>query len=111
MACSTCTCFTTSDIAYNDNGDVGERRRTVASCMIPGYDEIAEGHSFRNKTSQRYRFKILHKIYAYHQRFGKGHMCVGCGSCSSRCPELIQFPATINKVAIAIKEIMGGEKA
>lgn len=111
VACSTCTCFTTSDIVYNDNANVGERRRVVASCMVPGYDEMAGGHGFRNKTSERYRFKILHKVYAYNERFGKGHMCVGCGRCSSRCPELIQFPATINKLAKAIEEITGGEKA
>ena len=31
VACSTCTCFTTTDIIYNENANVGERKRTSAS--------------------------------------------------------------------------------
>ena len=27
-------CFTTTDIAYNENGSIGERKRTSASCQI-----------------------------------------------------------------------------
>ena len=29
VACSTCTCFTTTDIIYNENSNVGERKRDV----------------------------------------------------------------------------------
>lgn len=32
VACSTCTCFTTRDLIYGDNPEVGERRRVTASC-------------------------------------------------------------------------------
>ena len=34
VACSTCTCFTTTDIIYNENANVGERKRTSASCQV-----------------------------------------------------------------------------
>ena len=108
IACSTCTCFTTTDVMYQENGKAGERRRTAASCMIEGFDEMAGGHGFRSDIPARYRYKILHKIHDYNARFGEGQMCVGCGRCTDRCPELISYTATIEKVNQAVKEIMGG---
>lgn len=111
VACSTCTCFTTSDVIYNENINAGERRRTQSSCQPEGleFDVMAGGISFRDTQADRYRFKILHKIHDYKERFGDNHMCVGCGRCISRCPEHISIMATIEKISKALKEICGGE--
>ncbi|MGL5478256.1 MAG: anaerobic sulfite reductase subunit AsrA [Clostridium sp.] len=109
VACSTCTCFTTRDIAYSENGKVGERRRVEASCQIAGFDTMAGGHSFRNTAGDRMRYKVLHKVHDYKQKFGV-NMCVGCGRCTDRCPENISMTATINKLSKAIEEISGGKK-
>jgi anaerobic sulfite reductase subunit A len=111
VACSTCTCFETTDITYTQNAHVGERRRTCSSCMVGGFDQMAGGQSFRNKASEKYRYKILHKVYGHDARFHTGPMCVGCGRCSARCPELISYPATLNKLAKAIEEIEREEAA
>lgn len=108
LACSTCTCFTTKDIIYNENENVGERRRVQASCHIDGFDEMAGGHKFRNTLGDRMRYKVLHKIHDYKEKFGDNHMCVGCGRCTDRCPENISITATINKVTKAVNEICGG---
>lgn len=105
VACSTCTCFETTDIVYTQNAHVGERRRTCSSCMVDGFDQMAGGQCFRKKTSEKYRYKILHKVYGHDARFHTGPMCVGCGRCSARCPELISYPATLNKLSEAIEEI------
>ena len=70
IACSTCTCFTTTDVMYQENGKAGERRRTAASCMIEGFDEMAGGHGFRSGISARYRYKIFRKIHDVNARFG-----------------------------------------
>ncbi|WOC31734.1 MULTISPECIES: anaerobic sulfite reductase subunit AsrA [Caproicibacterium] len=105
VACSTCTCFETTDIAYTQNPHVGERRRTCSSCMVDGFDQVAGGACFRKKTSEKYRYKILHKVYGYDARFHTGPMCVGCGRCSARCPELISYPATLQKLSEAIAEL------
>jgi anaerobic sulfite reductase subunit A len=35
-------------------------------------------------------------------------MCVGCGRCTHRCPELISISATVNKVNAAVNEIKAG---
>lgn len=51
------------------------------------------------------RYKMLHKFHDYNARFGEGHMCVGCGRCTSRCPEFISVTATLGKIAEAVKEI------
>lgn len=104
-SCSTCTCFTTRDIVYSQNNNVGERRRTNASCMTKDFDLVAGGGKFRTTIKDRYRYKILHKIYAHNSRFGDGAMCVGCGRCSSHCPQLISYPETINKVSKVLNTI------
>ena len=109
VACSTCTCFTTTDIAYNENGSVGERKRTSASCQIEGFTDMAGGHSFRNTAGDRMRYKVLHKFHDYKERFKDYHMCVGCGRCMSRCPEFISITATVDKMNKAIAEIVAEE--
>ncbi|MPQ44337.1 anaerobic sulfite reductase subunit AsrA [Clostridium tarantellae] len=106
IACSTCSCFTTTDILYNENANVGERRRTSASCHVHGFDEMAGGHDFRPTIGDRMRYKILHKVHDYKEQFGENHMCVGCGRCTSRCPQYISITATINKLNDAVNEIL-----
>ena len=105
MACSTCTCFTTRDVIYGDNPEVGERRRVTASCQIAGFDQMAGQREFRSTAGDRMRYKVLHKFHDYKARFGERHMCVGCGRCTHRCPELISISATVNKVSAAVAEI------
>lgn len=108
FVCPTCTCFTMQDIFYTDNGKVGERRRVLASCMVDGYTDVAGGGQYRKKNGQRMRFKALHKVYDFKEKFGY-HMCVGCGRCDDACPEYISFSNTINKLESAIKEVSGHE--
>lgn len=108
VACSTCTCFTTRDVIYGDNPEVGERRRVTSSCQIEGFDQMALQREFRSTAGDRMRYKVLHKFHDYKARFGDRHMCVGCGRCTHRCPELISISATVNKVSAAVAEIKTG---
>lgn len=105
ISCSTCTCFTTRDIAYTDNGEAGERRRVAASCQIEGFTTVAGGGAYRTTAGARMRYKVLHKFHDYKARFGGEHMCMGCGRCTSRCPQAISISATVNKMSKAIAEI------
>jgi anaerobic sulfite reductase subunit A len=98
FVCPTCTCFTMQDIYYKENAKVGERRRVWASCQVDGYTDMAGGHSFRNAKSDRFRFKVMHKISDFGKRFGY-NMCVGCGRCDAVCPEYISFANCINRLA------------
>ncbi len=105
VACSTCTCFTTRDIQYGDNPEVGERRRVSASCQIEGFDRMAGQRELRSAPGDRMRYKVLHKFHDYKARFKESHMCVGCGRCTHRCPEFISISATVNKMNAAVEEI------
>ena len=109
VACSTCTCFTTRDVIYGDNPEVGERRRVTSSCQIAGFDQMAGQREFRSTAGDRMRYKVLHKFHDYKARFEDSHMCVGCGRCTHRCPELISISATLNKVSAAVDEIKAGQ--
>lgn len=109
MACITCSCFTTYDIAYEENPDSGERRRVWAGCHIDKFTDMAGGHGFRNDLGSRMRFKTMHKIYDYKKRFDE-HMCVGCGRCDDICPQYISFSNCINKLNKVVKEEINNEK-
>ncbi|MGI6068907.1 MAG: anaerobic sulfite reductase subunit AsrA [Blautia sp.] len=108
LACSTCTCFTTRDVIYTDNGQVGERRRVSDSCQVAGFDQMAGQREIRSTAGARMRYKVLHKFHDYKARFGDTHMCVGCGRCTGRCPEFISISATIQKMSAAVDEIKAG---
>lgn len=104
FVCPTCTCFTMQDMFYTDNRIAGERRRVWASCMVDGYTDVAGGGAYRQKNGQRMRFKTLHKVLDFKQRFGY-HMCVGCGRCDDICPEYISFSHIINRLTTAMQEV------
>lgn len=97
LVCPSCSCYTMQDIFYEDNPKCGERRRVWASCQIDGFTDMAGGHSFRRSNAERLRFKVMHKIKDFKQRFGV-HMCVGCGRCDSACPEYISLAHCIDRL-------------
>ncbi len=98
FVCPTCTCFTMQDIYYQENSDLGERRRVWASCQVDGYTDMAGGIAFRKTQGERMRFKVMHKIFDFEKRFGYP-MCVGCGRCDDVCPEYISYSNCINRLA------------
>lgn len=104
FVCPTCTCFTMQDLFYSENGKAGERRRVWASCMVDGFTDVAGGGSYRQKNGQRMRFKVLHKVLNYTQRYGCP-MCVGCGRCDDICPEYISFSNCVNRLQDAVREV------
>ena len=110
VACSTCTCFQTRDVVWGENTNVGERRRISQSCQVPGYDRMAGQREMRADAGSRMRYKVLHKFYAHHARFGTHQMCIGCGRCIHRCPENISIVETMNKVNKAVQEIQENRK-
>lgn len=104
--CITCSCFSTTDIIYDETSRDGERRRIWTSCMLEDFSAMAGGHNVRASAGDRMRFRTLHKVYDYKSRFGEEHMCVGCGRCDKRCPAEISFSDTINRLSTSIREVM-----
>lgn len=107
--CPTCTCYNVFDVAYNENLSRGERRKQWASCMVPGFSDMAGGHGFRKKAGERLRYRALHKVNDYKARNGTEHMCVGCGRCDDRCPQYIKFSLIINKMTTAVRQALAEE--
>jgi len=108
-SCPTCSCYNMFDVAYDENHKVGERRRQQASCMTNGFADMAGGHSFRDKTGERLRYRALHKVNDYKARQGHDHMCVGCGRCDDRCPHYISFTNIINRMTDIVEQHLNDE--
>lgn len=104
--CVSCSCFDTVDVIYDETSLDGERRRKWSSCMLDDFSKMAGGHNVRSSAGARTRFKTLHKIYDYAYRFKENHyMCVGCGRCSRRCPEKINFAEIINDLCEEVEKL------
>ena len=97
--CPTCSCFDTVDVIYDETSMDGERRRVWSSCMLRDFTQTAGGGMARKTQGANMRFKVLHKVFDYNQRFGSEHMCVGCGRCIDRCPKGIDYLDTVNGLA------------
>ncbi len=104
VSCPTCSCYSVRDIQYTENGSVGERQRVWSSCLVSGFSDMAGGHSYRHRKSERLRYKLLHKMLDHKERFGE-HMCTGCGRCDDQCPQYISFSNMVMKVTQALKEV------
>ena len=98
FSCPTCSCFSTFDAACDHAPELGVRRRVWSGCHVDRFTDTAGGHAVRADYASRMRFKTMHKIHDFHQRFGV-HMCVGCGRCDDQCPEYISFADCITRVS------------
>lgn len=96
--CPTCSCFDTVDVIYSETSRDGERRRVWGSCMREDFATMAGGHNVRATPGARMRFKVMHKIHDFQERFGGEHMCVGCGRCIDRCPEQLSLADAIGRL-------------
>ncbi len=103
--CVTCSCFDTADVIYNETSRDGERRRIWSSCMLTEFTTMAGGHSVRQSSGDKMRFKTMHKVYDFKRRFGEENMCVGCGRCDMRCPKDIHFSETIDTLAKEVERL------
>lgn len=82
FVCPTCACF---DIQENSRGSSGSRLRCWDSCGFSLFTIHTSGHNPREKQSQRWRQRLLHKFSYMPDRLSvKG--CTGCGRCSRACP-------------------------
>lgn len=104
LNCATCTCFTSNDLFYSENKNVGERRRVWTSCHFDNFSLMAGNHAFRYENRERGRYHVLHKVYDFKKKFGEGNMCVGCGRCEDTCPQYISYIETVNTLTKILEE-------
>ncbi len=80
--CPTCVCFDIQDEGTYQNG---VRLRCWDSCGFSNFTLHTSGHNPRDKQSQRWRQRIMHK-FSYQPDRLQAVGCVGCGRCSRACP-------------------------
>jgi formate hydrogenlyase subunit 6/NADH:ubiquinone oxidoreductase subunit I len=80
--CPVCACF---DIQDESHGKCGERLRCWDSCGFSQFTIHTSGHNPRDKQSQRWRQRLLHKFSYMPERLSV-YGCTGCGRCSRACP-------------------------
>ncbi|BEI12912.1 hypothetical protein STU22816_17650 [Edwardsiella ictaluri] len=72
---------------------------------------MAGGHPFRDKVSERLRFRALHKVNDYRARAQEGeHMCIGDGRCDERCSRYIKFSNITNKMNAEVARVLQDEQ-
>ncbi|MBE9504549.1 MAG: 4Fe-4S dicluster domain-containing protein [Proteobacteria bacterium] len=96
MVCPTCFCFDVNDELCID-GESGERKRCWDSCLFKSHAMVAGGHNFREKRSDRFKHRFLHKHQEFMGEFGRTS-CVGCGRCTQDCPADIHFVGMVKRI-------------
>jgi ferredoxin len=82
FVCPSCACFDIQDEAHGNNGT---RLRCWDSCGFSLFTQHTSGHNPREKQSQRWRQRLLHKFSYMPERLSV-YGCTGCGRCSRACP-------------------------
>ncbi len=94
--CPTCYCY-----GVEETVDPGLRKarktRTLYSCNIVDFAEVAGGHNFRPERSTRLKYRYYHKHRGFVEAFEEP-LCVGCGRCGEACLAGITVPEVIASV-------------
>lgn len=100
FVCPSCHCF---DVADEGKHGRGRRLRFWDACTQSLFTLHASGHNPREHASQRYRQRVLHKFYYFHENWGE-NLCVGCGRCVVACPVNVDIREAVTLVAGAAKD-------
>jgi sulfhydrogenase subunit beta (sulfur reductase) len=94
--CPTCYCY-----GVEETVDVSLRRarktKTLYSCNIVDFAQVAGGHNFRPERSTRLKYRYYHKHRGFVEAFEES-LCVGCGRCGEACLAGITVPEVIASV-------------
>jgi sulfhydrogenase subunit beta (sulfur reductase) len=94
--CPTCYCY-----GVEETVDVGLRHarktKSLYSCNIVDFAEVAGGHNFRPERSSRLKYRYYHKHRGFVEAYEES-LCVGCGRCGEACLAGITVPEVIASV-------------
>jgi ferredoxin len=94
--CPTCYCY-----GVEERVDVSLQRaskhKTLYSCNILDFAEVAGGHNFRPERSTRLKYRYYHKHRGFVEAYEES-LCVGCGRCGEACLAGITVPEVIASV-------------
>jgi sulfhydrogenase subunit beta (sulfur reductase) len=95
FVCPSCHCF---DVADEGKHGRGVRLRFWDACTQSPFTLHASGHNPRERKAQRYRQRVLHKFYYFHENWGE-NLCVGCGRCVVACPVNVDIREAVSLAA------------
>ncbi len=94
--CPTCYCY-----GVEESVDIDLRRarktKTLYSCNIVDFAEVAGGHNFRPERHTRLKYRYYHKHRGFVEAFEES-LCVGCGRCGEACLAGITVPEVIASI-------------
>ncbi|MDH5718336.1 MAG: 4Fe-4S dicluster domain-containing protein [Spirochaetia bacterium] len=92
MVCPTCYCYTVCE-KINLSLKTASKEKMLYSCNLIDFAEVAGGHNFRPKSSDRLKYRYYHQHRGFVESFDESK-CVGCNRCQKACP------ADINPVEV-----------
>ncbi len=94
--CPTCYCY-----GVEETVDIGlkgaKKTKTLYSCNIVDFAEVAGGHNFRPERATRLKYRYYHKHRGFVEAYEES-LCVGCGRCGEACLAGITVPKVIASV-------------
>ncbi len=94
--CPTCYCYGVEETVRVDL-KAADKRKTLYSCNVIDFAEVAGGHNFRPERSTRLKYRYYHKHRGFVEAFEES-LCVGCGRCGEACLSGITVPEVIASV-------------
>ena len=94
--CPTCYCYGVEETVHIDLRGA-RKRKTLYSCNLIDFAEVAGGHNFRIDRASRLKYRYYHKHRGFVEAFEES-LCVGCGRCGEACLADITVPEVIASV-------------
>ncbi len=94
--CPTCYCYGVEE-TVNINLKGARKTKTLYSCNLIDFAEVAGGHNFRTERHTRLKYRYYHKHRGFVEAFEES-LCVGCGRCGESCLAEINVPDVITSV-------------
>jgi ferredoxin len=94
--CPTCYCYGVDETVNVDLRNA-KKTKTLYSCNIIDFAEVAGNHNFRAERSSRLKYRYYHKHRGFVEAYEES-LCVGCGRCGEACLAGITVPEVIASV-------------
>jgi len=94
--CPTCYCYGVEE-TVNINLRTAKKTKTLYSCNVVDFAEVAGGHNFRPERHIRLKYRYYHKHRGFVEAYEES-LCVGCGRCGESCLAGITVPEVIASV-------------
>ncbi len=94
--CPTCYCYGVDETIDIDLRG-GRKTKTLYSCNLLDFAQVAGGHNFRPDRHVRLKYRYYHKHRGFVEAYEES-LCVGCGRCGESCLAGITVPEVIASV-------------